>query len=470
MDPLLTASATDLAARIRRREVTAIEVVEAHIRRIEAVNPRLNAVVCSRFDEARDEARAADRALLRGEATGPLHGVPCSIKECFSLTGMPNTAGLVARKGQLATSDAFVVARLREAGAIPLGVTNTSELCMWMESSNKVYGRTSNPYDARHTVGGSSGGEGAIIGAGGTPFGVGSDIGGSIRMPAFFNGVFGHKPTGGLVRNDGQFPLPAEAALTYIATGPLARRAEDLAPLLRIMAGPEAATRIGDPAAVEVDGLDVVVVEGNGRIPVSDELTRAQRAAADALQARGARVRTARVKGLEQSLEIWSAMLEATAGPSYSSLLGNGTEVNGGRELLRWALGRSPYTLPSIALVLLEHIPKLIPAQGQRFVEAGLALRSEVVDLIGPRGVMLYPPYPTAAPRHHRALWPPFNWVYTAIFNMLEVPVTAAPLGLNGGGLPLGVQIVATHGNDHLTIAVALELERALGGWVPPRW
>jgi fatty acid amide hydrolase 2 len=470
MDPLLTASASDLAARIRRREVTSVEVVEAHIRRIEAVNPKLNAVVCSRFDEARDEARAADRALASGDATGPLHGVPCSIKECFALTGMPNTAGLMARRGQLATSDAFAVARLREAGAIPLGVTNTSELCMWMESSNKVYGRTSNPYDARHTVGGSSGGEGAIIGAGGTPFGVGSDIGGSIRMPAFFNGVFGHKPTGGLVRNDGQFPLPAEAALTYVTTGPLARRAEDLAPLLRIMAGPAAATRIGDPAAVDLDGLDVVVVESNGRIPVSDDLTRAQRAAADALQARGARVRTARVKGFEQSFEIWSAMLDAAGGPSYSSILGNGTEVRGGRELLRWALGRSAHTLPSIALVLLEKLPKLIPAQGRRFVEAGASLRSEVVDLIGPRGVMLYPPYPTPAPRHHRALWPPFNWVYTAIFNMLELPVTAAPLGLNGGGLPLGVQIAATHDNDHLTIAVALELERAFGGWVPPRW
>ena len=465
MDRLLTSSATDLAARIRRRELTSIEVVDAHIRRIEAVNPRLNAMVCTRFNEA----RAADEALARGDVDlGPLHGVPCSVKECFALTGMPNTAGLVARKGQLATSDALAVARLRAAGAIPLGVTNTSELCMWMESSNKVYGRTNNPYDARRIVGGSSGGEGAIIGAGGAPFGLGSDIGGSIRMPAFFNGVFGHKPTGGLVDNTGQFPLPAAAALTYVTTGPLARRAEDLAPLLRIMAGAEAATRIGDPASVDLASLDIVVVEGDGKIRVSDDLARAQRDAADALRARGAKVRTAHVKGFGNALEIWSSMLDAAGGPSYSSLLGNGTEVNGGRELVRWAVGRSPYTLPSLCLVLLEKLPKLLPKHGQRFVEAGNELRREVLELLGPRGVMLYPPYPTPAPLHHRPLWPPFNWVYTAVFNVLELPVTAAPLGLNADGLPLGVQIAASHGNDHLTIAVAGELERAFGGWVPP--
>ena len=468
MDRLLTSSATELAARIRRRELTSIEVVEAHIRRIEAVNPRLNAMVCTRFDEARSEARAADAALARGDDPGPLHGVPCSIKECFALIGMPNTAGLVARKGQLAVQDALAVSRLRAAGAIPLGVTNTSELCMWMESSNKVYGRTSNPYDTKRIVGGSSGGEGAIVGAGGAPFGLGSDIGGSIRMPAFFNGVFGHKPSGGLVDNTGQFPLPAAAALTYVTTGPLARRAEDLAPLLRIMAGAEAARRIGDAGAVDLASLDVVVVEGDGKIRVSADLTRAQRDAAEALRARGASVRTARVKGFENALEIWSSMLDAAGGPSYASLLGNGTEVDGGRELLRWALGRSPYTLPSLCLVLLEKLPKLLPSYRQRFIAAGNALRREVTALLGPRGVMLYPPYPTPAPLHNRPLWPPFNWVYTAIFNVLELPVTAAPLGLNAGGLPLGVQIAATHGNDHLTIAVALELERALGGWVPP--
>src|SRR5207237_4871758 len=131
------------------------------------------------------------------------------------------------------------VGGLRAAGAIPLGVTNLSELCMWMESNNRVYGRTGNAYDPRRTAGGSSGGEGAIVGAAGAPFGLGSDIGGSIRMPAFFNGVFGHKPTGGLVPNSGQFPMAHGPALRYLTTGPIARHAEDLMPLLRILAGPD---------------------------------------------------------------------------------------------------------------------------------------------------------------------------------------------------------------------------------------
>ena len=377
---------------------------------------------------------------------------------------MPFTAGLVARRGVRSERDAVGVARLRQAGAIPLGVTNVSELCMWMESSNLVYGRTHNPYDPTRTVGGSSGGEGAIIGAGGTPFGLGADIGGSIRMPAFFNGVFGHKPTGGLVDNAGQFPLPAEGASRFLTTGPLARRAEDLAPLLAILSG----ARGRDPAQVALEGLDVISVEGNGRMAVSDDLLRAQRAAAEALRARGARVRTARVAGLAPSIEIWGAMLDAAGGPSFSSMLGNGTEIRALRELGRWVLGRSPHTLPALALALVEKVPKLMPSHGRRYVEAGAALRRELLELLGPRGVMLYPSHTRPAPRHNHAMFPPWGWAYTAIFNVLEVPVTQAPLGLNAEGIPLGVQIVGAHGEDHVTLAVALELEKAFGGWVPP--
>ena len=466
MNPLLTLSGTKLASMIRSREVTSREVVDAHIRHIEAVNPALNAVVAHRFDAARLDAREADRRLAAADPDlGPLHGVPCTIKESFALQGMPWSAGLVARRSLRATRDATGVERLRHAGAIPLGVTNVSELCMWMESNNYVYGRTNNPYDLTRTVGGSSGGEGAIIGAGGSPFGLGADIGGSIRMPAFFNGVFGHKPTGGLVDNGGQFPMAAEAASRYLTTGPLTRRAEDLAPLLAILAG----TPIADPAQVDLAGLEVVSVEGDGRMAVTDDLLRAQRAAADALAARGARVRTATVAGLSQSIEIWSAMLDAAEGPSFSSLLGEGTEISALRELGRWILGRSPHTLPALALALVEKLPKLMPSQGRRAIAAGAALRRALVELLGPRVIMLYPSHTRPAPRHHHAMFPPFGWAYTAIFNMMELPVTQAPLGLDAEGIPLGVQIVGAHGADHVTIAVALELERAFGGWVPPR-
>ena len=477
MNPLCLLSATELAARIRAGEASSVEVVEAHVQRIRRVNPRLNAMVRDRFDEARAEARRADAALADGpvEALGPLHGVPCSIKEVFAMRGMPQTAGLVARRDVVATHDATAVARLRRAGAIPLGSTNISELCMWMESHNKVYGRTNNPYDPTRIVGGSSGGEGAIVAAGGAPFGLGSDIGGSIRLPAFFNGVFGHKPTGGLVPNSGQFPLGHGRALRYHTTGPLARRVEDLMPLLRILSGPDGQDSgcrplpLGDPDAVDLASLEVLSVPDNGRIRVSRELTEAQERCARALERAGATVRRGRIPGLRRSFDYWSSMLGTAGGPSFGELLGEGRRIEAGRELLRFIAGRSPHTFPALALAVLERINDVAPARTRRLFADGLAFRDELVGRIGPRGVMLYPPYPVVAPRHREPLLRPLSWVYTAVMNVMELPVTQVPLGLDRRGLPLGVQVVGVHGNDHVTIAVAQALEKAFGGWVPPR-
>jgi len=467
---LLTLSGTRLASLIARREVTSRQAVEAHIAQVEEVNPALNAVVRRRFREARAEADAADARIAGGDTDlPPFHGVPCTIKECFALTGMPNTAGLLANQANVADHDAITVARLRAAGAIPLGVTNTSELCMWMESNNKVYGRTNNPYDLGRTAGGSSGGEGSIIGAGASPFGLGSDVGGSIRMPAFFNGVFGHKPTGGLVDNSGQLPPSPPGIQTYLTTGPLARRAEDLAPLLTILAGPDKKALREKPEAVDLSRLRVVTVADDGRYTVDAGLRDAQARAAKSLEARGARVETARIPGFRDALGIWSSMLDAANGPSFSSLLGRGTPIRAGRELARWARGASPHTFPAIGLALFEKLPGLMPSRGRAFVDKGHALRREVCELLGPDGVMLFPPYPTPAPRHVQPFVTLFHWVYTAIFNVLELPVTAVPLGLNAQGLPLGVQVAAIPGNDHLTIAVALALEKDFGGWVPPK-
>ena len=191
MSDIFMVSATELARRVRTGETTSVALVEACIDAVQKVNPALNAMVVTRFEEARADARAADAKLkeVGPDKVGVFHGVPCSIKESFAFEGMPNTAGLKAREGLLAPADSITVARLRAAGAIPLGVTNTSELCMWMESNNRVYGLTRNPYDQSRTAGGSSGGEGAIVGSGALAFGLGSDIGGSIRMPAFFNGT-----------------------------------------------------------------------------------------------------------------------------------------------------------------------------------------------------------------------------------------------------------------------------------------
>jgi fatty acid amide hydrolase 2 len=477
MDPLLLMSATELAARIRTGELTSREVVEAHVRRIAAVNPRLNAVVRDRFDAARAEADRADRRRQkRGpDRLGPLHGVPCTIKESVGLEGMPHSGGLWARRHVIANRTATAAARLQAAGAIPLGVTNVSELCMWMEAHNRVYGRTVNAHDPDRIAGGSSGGEGAIVGAGGSPFGLGSDIGGSIRMPAFFNGVFGHKPTGGLVPGTGQFPTPEGDARRYFTTGPLCRRAADLMPILRILAGPDGRDlgcrrfALGDPSGVDLSSLDVLQVADNGVTPVSAELRAAQRRVVDALRARGARIHYPRLDALKRSLFIWSSMLSAAGGASYRELLGEGEPIAVGVELLRSLWGGSRFTLPSLGLALVEELPKRFPSNRSAFVKLGEALRDELAGLLGSRGVMLYPSYSRVAPRHREPLLRPVDWIYTALINVLELPATQVPLGLNAGGVPLGVQVVARHGNDHLTIAVAMALEQELGGWVPPR-
>lgn len=479
-EPITSLSATTLAKKIRAGELGSRDVVEAHIARIERVNGSLNAVVERRYAEARAEADAADARIARGDTDDlpPLWGVPCTIKECFALTGMPNTAGLVARQGQPATSDATAVARLRSAGAIPLGVTNTSELCMWMESHNRVYGRTGSAYDPKRTAGGSSGGEGSIVGAGGSPFGLGSDIGGSIRMPAFFNGVFGHKPSAGLVPGTGQYPIAHGAALRYLTTGPLCRRAEDLLPLLRILAGPDGhdagceAMPIGDPASVRLGGLRVLDVPGSGLLKIHPELRVAQEQVTATLRESGARVEQQHFPALRRSLQIWSSMLSSAGGPSFAELLGNGTPVRALPELVRLIRGTSPHTLPAVGLVLLEKLPGLKGPGAQKAIDAGHALRDEIVAALTPDdgsdAVLLYPSYPEPAPCHGKPLLPPIKWMHTAIFNVLELPVTQVPLGLSRKGLPLGVQVVGAPGKDHVTIAVALELERRLGGWVEP--
>jgi fatty acid amide hydrolase 2 len=473
MRHLLTLSATELAARIRTGRLTAREVLEVHVARLEQTNPRLNAVVATRLDEARAEADAADARVAEGDTDlPPLHGVPCTIKEAFALTGMPNTSGLVARRDVRATEDAPTVARIRAAGAIPLGVTNVSELCMWMESDNRVYGRTGCAYDPDRIAGGSSGGEGSAIGSGMSPFGLGADIGGSIRMPAFFNGIFGHKPSVGLVPNEGQYPVAENAALRLLATGPLCRRAEDLWPLLEILAGDEHTRRLGGraPGRVDLSGLTVLDVEDDGVMAVSRDLKAAQRRTADHLERLGARVRRERIRGFRRGLEMWSAVMHTAAQTKFRVLLGNGRPVRPAIEILRCALGRSPYTFPAVGLAFLEGLMELAPVATDRALAYRDQLRGEVLDKLGDEGVLLYPPHPQPAPRHGDPLLPPIRWVYTALFNALELPVTQVPLGLNRRGLPLGVQVAAPPDRDDLSIAVGLELERAFGGWVLPRF
>lgn len=469
---LIESSAMSLAARIRTRELSAREVVDAHIARIERVNPLLNAVVNTRFEAARREAVRADEALASGADVGPLHGVPCTIKEFFGIAGMPRTGGMMRTKDSVAPDDAILVRRLRAAGAIILGTTNVPEGGLWMETYNPVYGRTNNPWDVRRTPGGSSGGEAAIIAAGGAAFGLGSDIGGSIRLPAAFCGIAGHKPTGRLLPNHGSFPAPNGPAMTFLTGGPMTRRAGDLMPILSILAGPDAADRwaepmeLGHPEDVRLEELTVIPLETNGRAPVSEAMRREVRRAAAALEARGAKIRTREFPRLARSLEIWAAMLEEGSGGDHYDTIVGGERGIPFSEYVKFLFGRSKHSFPPLAVSLVDKFLSKLPIDRAKIIAEGFALQAELEEAMGDRGVLLIPPYPRPAPIHHDAWRTPIGAQYTAIFNVLEFPVTVVPTGFDAKGLPLSVQIVGKRARDHVTIAAAQALEAHFGGWV----
>ncbi len=446
----------------------------AHQDLLDQVNPALNAMVMQRREKALLQASRSD--VRPGD--GAFHGVPCSIKECFAFEGMPNSSGLLRRQNVIADRNATAVQRYLDAGAVPLGVSNVSELCMWMESDNLVYGRSNNPYDPTRTVGGSSGGEGALVGAGAVPFGLGSDIGGSIRMPAFFNGVFGHKPSGGLVPGTGQHPIAEGQALRYLSTGPICRKAEDIWPLLKILSGPDGQDKgcehmeLGDPSHVDISSLRVLHIPDNGRQPVSQDLRQVQSRMAQALKTAGAQVEELRIPTMKHGFDIWSSSLQHANGTPFTTLMGDGEPVSALIELMRLGIGRPNHTLMACMLGLTESLASLLPRRTQRFLEMGLELKAELEERLGDDGVLLYPSYTMPAPKHglavRRQLRLNFDYAYTALLNVMEMPVTQVPLGLNAQGLPLGVQVGAARGQDHLTVAVAMWAEQEFGGWVPP--
>ena len=278
---ILLLPATNLASKILSQELTSEEVVKSFIERIKDTQDALNAVVDERFDEAIKDAKKIDILIQQSHASGtletfckdkPFLGVPFTTKDCFPVKGLSFTAGLVKRRGTKAKAYGEAIKCFKKAGAIPVAVTNVSELCLWMESSNNLYGRSNNPYDIGRTPGGSSGGEGALLSAGGSAFGIGSDIGGSIRMPALFNGIFGHKPSSGIVSNEGQIPVASGILDTFLVTGPMSRFACDLLPLLRVMVKEEKKAILKLEQTVQLNKIKVFYMTDDGGNPLMSDI------------------------------------------------------------------------------------------------------------------------------------------------------------------------------------------------------
>ena len=325
------------------------------------------------------------------------------------------------------------------------------------------------------TVGGSSGGEGAIIASGASPFGLGSDIGGSIRLPAFFNGVFGHKPSAGLVPSTGQHPMAHREALRFLGTGPLCRRAEDLMPLVRLLAGPDGLDpstedmALGDPSTVDLSELTVLTVPDNGRQKVDAALKQAQQRAAAHLEKLGATVRDRHFEDFRHAVDMWATSLSVSEGKhTFRKLMGRTETSDLIGQLGRWMVGNSEHTIAAIITGLFEDVGAGFEKRTAHFLALTQDLRAEVLQALGPKTVIFFPTYPRIAPKHHRPKLRVFDASYTTLINILQLPATHVPMGLNQDGLPMGFQVVGAPGTDHQTIAVAMELERAFGGWVFP--
>lgn len=490
-DPLLLKPACELAHLIATGKASSEAVVGAFCARIDAVEPQLGAVVDERMSEALDEARHVDRLVresiesggdAEGEAllaTKPLLGVPFTAKDLLGVKGLALDAGLCSRRGALAERDSDAVAALRSAGAIPLAVTNVSEMGMWWESNNKLYGRTRNPYDLRRTSGGSSGGEGSLVSAAGSALGLGTDIGGSIRMPAFFNGLFGHKASSGLTSLGGQFPQVRGHQLAFLSTGPLCRYSQDLVPALTALVGPEnARTRLRLQEKVDVTSIRVHFLTEIDRCftlsAVHPDVKAAVNNVASHLRDRsGLRVLEVRLPSLRLAFEMWAAMMVSGDSPSFLEALREcGSSMSPGLELLRCMCGASEHTINAVMLALAEGVGP-VAKKGSSATRSLCArveqLRQDLEALLGADGVLLLPTHPEPAPRHGAPTLRAFNFAYTGVFNVLGLPATTCPVGLGGRSrLPVGVQLVAARDNDRLTLALAAEIERAFGGWRDP--
>ena len=461
MDELLFGSATALVRAIRARKVSAVEAVTAHLGRIEAVNPALNAVVQLATERALREAEEADRLLAGGKSLGPLHGLPITIKDSLDTAEIVTTWGTMGRRNFVPEEDAVVVARLHRAGAILLGKTNTPEFTLGGEMENEVYGFTYNPYDTALSPSGSSGGAAAIVAAGGSALDIGSDTGGSIREPAHVCGIAGLKPTSGRTPRTGHavpYGLGAVDSLTVL--GPLARFVEDLWLVLPLICGPDwrdpaiIPMPLGDPAAVALEGLRLAVYTDGGLSPPIAEIATAVKAGAEALARRGVIVEQAAPAVLAQAADLYPWLNVANGRDWLRRQLANAGTAEPGPSIAKLLAEETELRAPSLA-VMMEQLDRF---------------RSEMLRFLQDYDAILCPPDCFAALPHGAAedLDKHRVWGHLYAYNLTGWPAAVVPASATTEGLPLGLQIVGRPWREDVVLALAAAIETDLGGYRRP--
>lgn len=453
-DELRALSLEALAAGLRRGELSSEAVTRAYLDRIDAVNPSLNAVVELRREAVLAEAREADGVPL--EKRGPLHGVPVTIKDSLDTAGIVTTGGTKGRTAFVPREDATVVKRLRAAGVVIMGKTNTPDLTLGFETNNLVYGRTNNPFDVERTSGGSSGGAAAILAAGASPLDIGSDTGGSIRLPAHFCGVAGLKPTVGRVPRTGHIIDYAGVSQFLTHIGPLARSVEDLSLVLRLIAGPDGVdphvmpVPLRDPRAVTLAGLRVAFYTRLPPLDPTPDTARVVENAVARLEAAGCKARAlGPIPDPERLYERYMAVLYGDGGAAVARLLE------------RWGSVESPLH------ERLRHMAALPSADMTALYEWLDRWRSRMLALIADHDAIVCPVNVGPAPRH--GAFDRATAAYTQVFNLTGWPSTVIRAGTSGEGLPIGVQVVAHPWREDVSLALAGHLEQALGPFPRPR-
>ena len=448
-----------------------MELVDAHLSRSQELSPKLNAFVTVDGERARAQAKSAEAVLsssAKSHSIGPLHGVPISIKSSIDVAGLPCECGSILRKGNVPAEDAPLVTRLRAAGAIILGNTNVPEFLMAYETDNLLYGRTNNPWDLSRTPGGSSGGEAAAIAAGCSAGGVGSDGGGSIRIPAHYSGICGLKPTPGTRSFHRTLPASAGPFAQLGVVGPMARHIGDVQKLFEVMAGPDP----GDPASApvplkrwsdqEIRALGVAYFVDDEVTPVTSETAAAVRTAVDALRAQGFNVTEWRPQNLDRVWQLWWNLFGRAGQMSFAPTIG-------GRET----------ELSPIFRAFRAMVAEVPPLTAQDLLNSLLArdvLRGKLLEKMEEFSILLCPVCAIPAFQHGEREWIVQGrkveylkaMSYSQWFNLLGNPAAVVPIAASPEGLPIGVQIVGRPWEDEAVLSVAAIIENTCGEFRRP--
>ncbi|MDR3740468.1 MAG: amidase [Terracidiphilus sp.] len=464
MNKVVLESAARQLALLRAGEVSIPELAEAHLAQIERLNPQLNAFADFDAERVRMEARR----LAAEPARGPLHGLPVTVKSSIATAGYKCEIGSLIHEGDVPREDAVVVARLRSAGALILGTTNCPEFLMAYESANLLHGRVANPWDLECTPGGSSGGESAAIAAGMSAAGLGSDSGGSVRVPAHFTGICSLKPTPGRVPGAGHLPPCVGPFSVLGAIGPMARTIEDVSLLFRTLSAQDQSDPVSPPLALKAPSLDelraqtIGYFEDDELVPVTPETRAAVRAAAEALRVAGFRVESFRPRTLEQLRKLWWTFFVQCGAMFYeSTIAGKRDRLS---PIFKEFLGIAESAAPLSATELLNAWAELD------------MIRAKTLDLMSEYPVLLCPVASVPAWRHGEREWiidgQRVEYLdavrHTQWFNALAAPAAVVPVGRSPEGLPIGVQVVARPFEDETALAVAAFVDAAFGYRPPP--